>query len=436
MWRRDFTCCNLWIILFSVLCFSSLFCYSDDTISTGEQLKDGEEIVSAGKKFALGFFSPNGSDFRYLGIWYYDIPVQTVIWVANRNNPISGDNGVLTIAGNGNLVVLDRNGGSAVWSSSSTSSVSPTNSTAILTDNGNLILLNNSHAKVGDRTFWESFRNPTDTYLPDMRAYLDSVAETRVFTSWRSESDPSTGNYTLGIDPRGAPQIVIRDGQNRRWRSGHWNGLIFTGIPGVRAIYLYGFRLTQDDDGRYYFTYTPSNKSDLIKFRLLWSGYEEHTTWDANTGEWSLIQLLPGRECDQFNKCGSFGICDVENSPICSCMTGFEPVDVVQWNSGNWSGGCVRKTELQCSNNSNSTSDEFLQIDLVKLPDFLDYVGPEDLSGCREKCLRNCSCIAFSFVSGINCMMWSSDNLLVDTQHFAVGGNTLFLRLADSELGE
>ncbi|KAE9444606.1 hypothetical protein C3L33_23496, partial [Rhododendron williamsianum] len=71
-------------------------------------------------------------------------------------------------------------------------------------DTGNLIL--SSSESIGDqgKAIWQSFDDPTDTFLPDMKVYIDVQSdEDRVFTSWKSKNDPSIGKYSMGIDPRG-----------------------------------------------------------------------------------------------------------------------------------------------------------------------------------------------------------------------------------------
>ena len=72
-----------------------------------QSISDGETLVSSGQSFELGFFSPGSSKNRYLGIWYKNT-TQTVVWVANRNNPIVDSYGVLTIFNNGALVLLNQ----------------------------------------------------------------------------------------------------------------------------------------------------------------------------------------------------------------------------------------------------------------------------------------------------------------------------------------
>ena len=79
-----------------------------DTIDVAKSLTDGKTIVSAGESFAMGFFSPGSSKNRYLGIWYNNGPNMTVVWVANRNNPLNDSSGVLKLNETGILVLLNR----------------------------------------------------------------------------------------------------------------------------------------------------------------------------------------------------------------------------------------------------------------------------------------------------------------------------------------
>lgn len=417
----------LWCFLITGPCFS-VFSSAANRITSGQSIRDGETIVSSGDKFALGFFSPRDSGFRYVGIWYYRIANESVVWVANRESPISGSDGVLTIGNDGNLIITIGDS-QIVWSSNVTTggAAATSNSTAILTDTGNLILRGSDNP---NRVLWQSFDHPADTFLPDMQVYMSTHGgERRVFTSWRTATDPSPGIYTMGVDPRGSPQIVIWEGLSRRWRTGHWNGLIFTGVQGMRAVYLSGFRLLNQGNGVLYFTYALSNRSDLIQFRINWEGVEIQERWADGGKEWNVIESHPVEECDRYNHCGPFGKCNEMSAPKCSCMEGFVPKDAEQWSIGNWSGGCVRRTELECG----EQRDGFVTAESVKLPDFVDYVGNEDVEECKKLCLENCSCTAYAFVSGINCMMWNWD--LVDVQQFASGGSSLFFRVSHSELG-
>jgi len=415
------------------LLFLAPFCHAaTNTLTIGQSLKDGETLISVDENFELGFFSPGNSSLRYVGIRYYKIQDQAVIWVANREKPISGSNGVLRIGEDGNLLVTDGNG-SPVWSSNV--SVVSSNTAAMLDVTGNLILSSNDSIGETDKAYWQSFNNPTDNYLPPMKV-LVRTAEIHVFTSWKSANDPSPGNFTMGVDPRGTPQIVVWEGSRRRWRSGHWNGIIFSGVPYMKAFttYQYGFKFSPERDGNFYVTYNPSDNSELLRFQITWNGFEETKKWNESAKTWQVIQSQPSEECENYNYCGNFGVCTPSGSPKCRCMEGFEPRHPDQWRVGNWSGGCGRRSPLQCQRNTSSGGEDgFKTVRCMKLPDFAD-VKSISLDACRKMCLNNCLCKAYAHVSEIQCMIWNGD--LIDVQHSVEDGDTLYLRLADSELGK
>ena len=83
------------MILFACILVPSLqICEANDSINVLQPMSDGETLVSKGGKFEFGFFSPGNSHKRYVGIWYKNIPIQTVVWVANRANPINDSSGI------------------------------------------------------------------------------------------------------------------------------------------------------------------------------------------------------------------------------------------------------------------------------------------------------------------------------------------------------
>ncbi|KAH8493561.1 hypothetical protein H0E87_020357 [Populus deltoides] len=414
------------IVFFFSLSYSLLFlapsCRAEtNTLTKGQSIKDGETLISVDENFELGFFSPGNSTSRYVGVRYSKIQDQAVIWVANRDKPISGTDGVLRIGEDGNLLVVNGNG-SSVWSSNAPFVSS--NTALMLDTTGNLILSSNDSIGDTDKAYWQSFNNPTDTYLPDMKVLIGS-AEIHACTSWKSTSDPSPGNFTMGVDPRGAPQIVVWEQSRRRWRSGHWNMQIFSGVPSMAALttYRYGFKVTPGNDGKFYLTYNPSDPSELMKFQITWNGFEEQKRWNKSTKAWQVIQSQPSEECEKYNHCGNFGVCTPSGSPNCRCLEGFQPRHPDQWRLGNWSGGCERRSTLQCQRNtSNGGEDGFKAVRCTKLPDFAD-VHQLSSDDCKKKCQNNCSCKAYAYVTGIRCMIWNGD--LTDVQNHMQSGNTL-----------
>jgi hypothetical protein len=416
------------VLLVLLCCFCLESGFAIDTLTSSQSIKDPNYIISNGSVFKLGFFSPVNSTNRYLGIWYNNISMFTVVWVANREKPLKDSSGVLTISEDGNLVVLDGQK-DILWSSNVTNST--VNSSAQLLDSGNLVLRENTRATI----IWESFKLPTDTFLQTMRISANARTGEKVqLTSWKSPSDPSTGIFSCGIRFLSLPQAFIWKDGSPYWRSGPWNSRIFIGIPDMYSVYhdgyTSGFNLVEDE-GTFYLTYSLGGQSFLLKFALNSQGNFVETYWDEGTKDWEVDWSALQTDCDVYGKCGAFASCNPQNSPICSCLEGFEPKNIEEWNGRNWTSGCVRRTPLQCGEEGNK--DGFLILNMMKVPDFADWSSSFE-EKCREKCLENCSCLAYAFDTGVGCMSWTRN--LIDTQQFSKAGVDLYIRVASSELGE
>ncbi|KAK8517379.1 hypothetical protein V6N12_032571 [Hibiscus sabdariffa] len=212
-----------WLIRILLIFFLSHFSISADTISLDHFIQDNnnEVIVSAGNIFELGFFSPGISTYRYVGIWYFQIPVKTPVWVANRDNPINDTSGVLRIDARGNLALFQGNQTLPVWSTN-ISIAGPVNSFAQILDSGNLVLLQNDSKKA---VLWQSFGHPTNTWLSHMKIGFDlRTGLNQSYTSWKSPDDPGVGNISFRMNPGVSPQMVLYKGSVPLWRSGTWTG--------------------------------------------------------------------------------------------------------------------------------------------------------------------------------------------------------------------
>lgn len=203
-----------------------------DSIAPGEPLAGHDTLVSAGAGdgggFALGFFTPPGSNDTYVGVWYARVSPRTVVWVANRADPVPGPvdgnaGATLSVSRACELAVADANS-TVVWS------VSPATTgpcTARIRDDGNLVVTDER-----GRVAWQGFDHPTDTLLPGMRIGVDFAAGNNMtLTAWKSPSDPSPGPVVMAMDTSGDPQVFIWNGAEKVWRSGPWDGVQFTGVP-------------------------------------------------------------------------------------------------------------------------------------------------------------------------------------------------------------
>ncbi|KAL2335934.1 hypothetical protein Fmac_010380 [Flemingia macrophylla] len=428
-------------ILLSVLViftFSFSFLVSAlDTITASQPIKEPKTLSSENNMLTLGFFSPQNSTNRYVGIWY--MSESAAVWVANRNQPLKDSSGVVKISDNGNLKVLNAKG-LVVWSTNvSMTNVASSNVSARLLDSGNLVLLDNTTGK----TVWESFHHPCDTAIPTLEVSksVRTGGEVKI-TSWKSLSDPSYGSFSLGLETGYVTEMFVWNGTRPFWRSGPWNGHVFIGIPNMISLFRDGVSL-EERDGTFYYSYDYSNKSFLRIYVLSPQGELERKHWDYGNKKWELKGTFQESDCDVYGMCGPFGVCNSKSSPICTCLRVFEPRNKGEWDRRNWSSGCIRRETLQCERVKNGSKDgkqdEFLKLQMAKVPDRALGSPTKDGSpsgdgDCRTLCFSNCSCIAFAFESGVGCILWSSE--LHDIQTFSDGGVDLYIRLAYTELGE
>ncbi|KAL2579399.1 hypothetical protein GLYMA_15G065100v4 [Glycine max] len=406
--------------------------FSTDTLSSTQILLTNQTLVSPSHIFALGFF-PGTNSTWYLGAWYNNITDdKTVVWVANRDNPLENSSGFLTIGENGNIVLRNPSKKNPVWSSDATKANNPV---LQLLDTGNLIL---REANITDPTkyLWQSFDYPTDTLLPGMKMgwNLDTGAEKHL-TSWKNTgSDPSSGDYSFKIDTRGIPEIFLSDDQNIAYRSGPWNGERFSGVPEMQPdTDSITFDFSYDKHGVYY-SFSIGNRSILSRLVVTSGGELKRLTWVPSSKTWTTFWYAPKDQCDGYRACGPYGLCDSNASPVCTCVGGFRPRNQQAWNLRDGSDGCERNTDLDCG------SDKFLHVKNVKLPE-TTYVfanGSMNLRECQDLCLRDCSCTAYANIQitngGSGCVTWSGE--LEDMRLYPAGGQHLYVRLAASDVDD
>ncbi|CAL1352753.1 unnamed protein product [Linum trigynum] len=405
-----------------------------DTISTVKSIADGETIVSSGESFEMGFFSPGSSAARYLGMWYKkNIPAsaRTVVWVANREAPISDRSGVLTVTSQGILVLLNGTGDS-VWSTNSSADARIDGPVAQLLDSGNLVVRNGDDLNPANY-IWQSFDYPADTLLPGMKLGRNLAAGRDWFIrSWKSTDDPSPGDYVVWMDPRGYPQLVLKKEESLLYRGGPWNGLSWTGTPALKQnpVCYYLFVISPKEVS---YSYELRNSSVVSRLVIQPSGILQRFTWIEQTQSWRLFYATPIDQCDTYGFCGAYSRCNINAPPLCACLPGFVPKSFKDWSLLDFSDGCVRKSPLACN-----YTDGFLQVKGMKLPDTTtSWVDKAiGLRQCGQLCAKNCTCTAYANSDveggGSGCLLWFSE--LMDIREFTEGGQDLYIRMAAADL--
>ncbi|KAK0598091.1 hypothetical protein LWI29_031569 [Acer saccharum] len=235
-------------------------CYSQrDKLLQGEELKDGDELLSTFGKFKLGFFSTTSSSSkRYIGVWYNKpedrMSYQSikVVWVANRNSPIIDKSGSLRIdSTDGNLKIFHRGGNPIAI----TSVEGARNTSVTLDQSGNLVLheLHSNGSIKG--MLWQSFDYP-----------------------W---------SFTFGMDPNLTDRLIIRWFGEVQWTSGLWSNEEFKSWVDRG----YNFSYTSNEQEKY-FSY--SVKDDVISFPTLQIDQKGYLNDDSG---FSMACSEEGRDC-------------------------------------------------------------------------------------------------------------------------------------------
>ncbi|TYI42249.1 hypothetical protein ES332_A01G084900v1 [Gossypium tomentosum] len=380
---------------YTACCFLIIFSKAStaiDTLSQSDSLTDGMTLN------------------RYLGIWYNNITGQTIVWVANRVNPINDSNGLLKIKSNGKILLLIQNT-TAVWWTNSTARVE--NPLLQLLDSGNLVVRDGKDSEP-ENYLWQSFDYPSDTILPGMKIGINlRTGLNRRLAAWKNWDDPSPGDFTFGEELQGNPKMVQRKGSEKYYRNGHG----FSGTPNLRSnpIFCYYFVWNENE---VYYIYSPKNKSVMSRFVLNQTqSVRQRYTWNPETQTWKLFSITPSDLCDRSGICGPNGNCDNNKLPACQCLTS------------------SYSKSLNCK-----SGDGFIRIGKVKIPKTTNsWVNKTmNLKQCRAKCLRNCSCMAYTNLyvrrGGSGCAIWFGN--LLDIKQFQSDGQDLYIRLSASEADE
>ncbi|XP_075098374.1 G-type lectin S-receptor-like serine/threonine-protein kinase CES101 [Nicotiana tabacum] len=375
----------LQILLFwCYCCFFINISYSQtDTIYRGQSLRVGEKLESANKEFRLEFFSLDANKTHYIGI-FYNLPSNMTlfsddsrpVWIANRDNPIpyaSGNN--LTLDDEGKLKINDGTDSFILSSYNGTAR----NASATLFDNGNFVLVELETNGSVKKTLWQSFEHPTDTLLPGMKIGRNRITgENWSLTSWRSEDEPASGSFTIGIDS--TDQLTIWWEGRVYWMSGRWSNGTFSNVSRISHYDYVNMSFVSTDDERY-MTYTVSGTRTLSRYTI---------------DSFGLIK--------ERGAAGPFGVCF------------YKP-----------SAGCVSEESIECPVR-NASLFERMQ-NSVTGNRFRFENNNMSLFDCKRECEKNCSCGAFASITatGTGCEIWSNVSILSsqDQDVYIPGGDSV-----------
>jgi hypothetical protein len=383
---------SILILLLCLLQASSLSSSETLDLLRGSSLsveKPSDALVSANGEFSAGFF-PVGDNAFCFSIWFTLSSARTVVWMANRDDPVDGKGSQLSLLKDGKLI-LTNSVGITIWTTRTPvlTSFDASKLQLQLLNTGNLVL----HSSDQSVVIWQSFDSPTDTLLPQQ-------ALTRVSSliSKKGEADYSSGYYKLYFDNDNVLRLLH---QGITVSSLYWPAP-WLDDPGQVGRSRYNtsrdgiLNVTGYFQSSDHLAFQAADFGELVPRRLTVDS-------DGNLRLYSLQETNEGRDwvvtwqalsitCQIHGICGPNSVCSYDHASgrKCSCLPGFKMEDPTDW-----SFGCMPEFNISCSHRNESS---FVQLAYVEFYGS-DIEAPSNgsLRSCEERCLKFCDCKGFQF---------------------------------------
>ncbi|CAH1446663.1 unnamed protein product [Lactuca virosa] len=337
-------------------------------------------LRSPDNSYTCGFYSFQSNAY-WFAIWFTNSKERTVVWTANRDTPVNGRGSKMTFRRNGAMVLTNVDG-MLVWETNTTSTDV---NRAMLLNTGNLVLKN----KRG-QILWQSFDYPTDTLLPSQtltksKSLVSALRRGSFESGYFGLSYNSINVLTLTYD---GPEISSvywpsPDPGYNVWAYGR------TSYNSSRVGIFNDFGAFSSSD-RWQFNATDMSFGIRRRLTMDYDGNLRIYSLNESTGLWSISWQAMAQPCNVHGICGRNGICVHGLKMECSCPPGH------RWTDPNDLGqGCQPTFNKTCVN---STKFGFLELPHTDYYGFdLDYLPLTSFETCKDTCMRDCRCEAFSY---------------------------------------
>ncbi|KAI8012312.1 G-type lectin S-receptor-like serine/threonine-protein kinase [Camellia lanceoleosa] len=242
-------------------------------------------------------------------------------------------------------------------------------------------------------------------YKPDGNLVILNESQTLIWSTNQNSTTSNSVVAVLGDDGN----LILRGGSNSYqpiWQS--FDHPAHTWLPGGKIVYN---KLTNTHQRLTSWKNSEDPSTGLYSLNL--DANNSHPTTHL-VGKHKAVDLfcaLPRQQCEVYDFCGQYGICNNIIQPFCNCLAGFNRKSLNDWNLSDYSGGCVRRTELLCGNitAANQEKDRFWEISNTRLPEFPQSMAVGSAAECESSCLNNCSCtLMLMIVMGVQFGLGSS----------------------------
>ncbi|KAM0019365.1 putative protein kinase RLK-Pelle-SD-2b family [Helianthus debilis subsp. tardiflorus] len=341
-----------------------------------------DHLVSPNGLFTAGFHQI-GQNAYCFAIWFTQPMIDgnhTLVWMANRDEPVNGKRSKFSLGKNGNLVLTDV--GQIFWTSN-TNSKFPVE--LKLLDSGNLVLTHIDSTSY----IWQSFSSPTNTILPNQPFTKDTS-----LTSLRSLTNFSAGFYKLYFDNDNVIKLLYnRDEVTSVFWPSPW---LLPTLAG-RSTYNNSRFASLDSKGRFWssdsFTFLTSDYGKTLQRRLTLDVDGNVRVYTLNKRRWVVSWQAFSKTCEVHGICGPNSLCtyNPETGRTCSCMHGYKAK-----NHSDLSFGCEPTFDLT----KHPEKFDFIRLPSVEFYGFDSlYIPRSNFSECQKACLDDPNCKAFQFNS-------------------------------------
>ncbi|MED6120280.1 hypothetical protein PIB30_019431 [Stylosanthes scabra] len=381
---------------------------------------------SSSGQFAFGFYK-QGSGYA-VGIWLVGAGAgaknNTVVWTANRDDPLVTSNASLQLTAQGKLVVQIEQGKEKIIADATASSAS-------MLDSGNFVLYNQTNGVI-----WQSFDYPTDTMLGGQS--LPCGAE---LLSSSSDTNHSSGRFRLKMQDDGKfglyPAFTTNTTRDAYWPSDSdspsYDDKILQG-KGKAHLYLNntGLLVSKNDSNSVIWSYYGASSMDSIgnnhiiyRATLDPDGVLRVYGHDKG-GEFKKVSQWPlYNGCEVKGYCGFNSYCTFnDDKPYCYCLEGFEFVEADEPTLG-----CKRNFSIaECSGAAYYNMVTMLDIQWEDHSYFGGEMKHEEQ--CSDSCLHDCNCWGALYENGY-CVKQGIPFRYVSRRVEGFSANTMFLKVGN-----
>ncbi|KAH0780558.1 hypothetical protein KY290_000156 [Solanum tuberosum] len=253
---------------------------------------------------------------------------------------------------------------------------------------------------------WESFRNPTDTLLPNQTLERGSF-----LVSQKSQANFTQGRFYLRMLDNGNMVLVTQSvPSNMDYDDEYYN----TQTSDTTNATNSGDKLVFEENGVMY-VLKRNNQRQILTPRSIPSGSDNYhrvtLNFDGvlshyyhsrilNSSGWNILWSQPNNICIEIDgdkgpgSCGYNNVCSLgsNNRPVCNCPKGYSLVD-----PNDAYGDCKPVFSISCDEVGRGSPEDLYSFIMIRDTDWpksdFQIISPSTEQDCQNACLNDCFCV-------------------------------------------